>query len=62
MATAPEPDVTAEFGGERNVAQLRKTSRDFRSTPGVVRADTRRHADDADRRAAARGGDGDPRR
>jgi hypothetical protein len=33
MVTAAEPDVTADFGGERNVAQLHKTSRDFRSAP-----------------------------
>ncbi|GMK58636.1 hypothetical protein CspeluHIS016_0600780 [Cutaneotrichosporon spelunceum] len=31
MTTAPEPDVSAAFGGPINVAQLHKTSRDFRS-------------------------------
>ncbi|BEI83495.1 hypothetical protein CcaverHIS002_0400990 [Cutaneotrichosporon cavernicola] len=31
MTTAREPDVTAAFGGAANVAQLHKTSRDFRS-------------------------------
>ncbi|KLT38319.1 hypothetical protein CC85DRAFT_253212 [Cutaneotrichosporon oleaginosum] len=44
MATAREPDVTAEFGGERNVAQLHKISRDFRSDTLTVPTDAQLRA------------------